>query len=245
MAYELYYWPGIQGRGEFVRLALEQAGAAYVDVARSESPDGGIGALMRGLRAGDHPPFAPPYLKDGDVVIGQTAAILLYLGPRLGLAPADEAGRLWVHQIQLTISDLVEEAHDTHHPIGGSLYYEDQKPEALRRAEEFRRERLPKFFGWLETVLQRNPAKSGWLVDAGVTYVDLSAFQIVEGLTYALPRAAAQALEAAPALRALAERARALPNIAAYLASERRIAFNREGIFRAYPELDGPAGGGD
>ena len=241
MPYELYYWPEIQGRGEFVRLALEQAGADYVDVARGAGPGQGVKALMRGLKdAGNpHPPFAPPYLKDGDVTVGQTAAILAYLGPRLGLAPEDEASRLWTHQIQLTLADLVGEAHDTHHPVGVELYYEDQKPEALRRAEEFRRARAPKYLGWLETILGRNAASGGWLVGAALTYADLSAFQVVEGLRYAFPRAAATALGAAPKLSSLAAKVRELPNIKAYLASERRIAFNREGIFRHYPELDG------
>ena len=241
MPYELYYWPEIQGRGEFVRLALEQAGADYVDVARGQGEGLGVKALMRGLRdAGDpHQPFAPPYLKDGEVTVSQTAAILLYLGPRLGLAPADEAGRLWTHQIQLTLADLVGEAHDTHHPVGMGLYYEDQKPEALRRAGEFRRERMPKYFGWLETILGRDAAGGGWLVGAALTYADLSAFQVLEGLRYAFPRAAGAALRAAPKLCGLAERVRDLPNIKAYLASERRIAFNRQGIFRHYPELDG------
>jgi len=241
MAYELYYWPGIQGRGEFVRLALEQAGADYVDVARVQ----GVSALTRGLRDGSlvRPPFAPPYLKDGGTIVAQTAAILLYLGRRLALAPRDEAGEIWTHQIQLTLSDIVNEAHDTHHPIGVGLYYEDQKPEALRRAQEFRRERIPKYFGWLERVLGDNPAPGGWMVGEGVTYADLSAFQVVEGLRYAFPNGAAAALKAAPKLSALAEAVRALPNIAAYLASERRIAFNRDGIFRYYPELDEPAGG--
>jgi len=237
MAYELYYWPEIQGRGEFIRLALEQAGADYVDVARQA---GGMRALMAGLKSHDpHPPFAPPYLKDGEVVVAQTAAILFYLGPRLGLAPEGEAGALWTHQIQLTLADLVVEAHDTHHPISGNLYYEDQKPEALRRAEDFRENRAPKYLGWLERVIAANPASSGWLVGGSVTYADLSAFQVVEGLRYAFPRGTAKALAATPKLAALAEQVRALPNIAAYLESPRRIAFNTQGIFRHYPELDG------
>jgi glutathione S-transferase len=245
MAYELYYWPSIQGRGEFVRLALEHAGADYVDVARSDGSGQGVKALMRGLHDGDRPPFAPPYLRDGDVVIGQTAAILFYLGPRLNLVPRGEADRLWVHQIQLTLCDLVNEAHDTHHPVGMGLYYEDQKAEALRRAKEFREERIPKYLGWLEKLIQRNPADGGWLAGDAPTYADLSAFQVVEGLNYAFPNAARSAVDAAPALRALAARVKSLPRIAAYLASDRRIAFNRDGIFRAYPELDGPAAGED
>jgi glutathione S-transferase len=240
MGYELFYWPDIQGRGEFVRLALEQAGAAYVDVAREAGPDRGLPAMMVLLGdRGRHPPFAPPILRDGEVVVAQTAAILLYLGPKHDLAPPDEAGRLWTHQIQLTIADLVDEAHDSHHPLGAHLYYEDQKPEAARRAEAFRRERIPRFLDWLETILARGD--SGWLAGSAPTYADLSAFQVVEGLSYAFPRATARALSGAPRLQALAERVRALPRIGAYLASDRRIAFNESGIFRRYPELDEPA----
>ncbi|HYD44719.1 MAG TPA: glutathione S-transferase [Phenylobacterium sp.] len=234
--YELYYWPTIQGRGEFVRLALEQAGAPYRDVART---DEGEELLMREMERASWPPFAPPYLKDGEVIVGQTAAILLYLGPKLGLAPADEAGRLWTHQIQLTLADLVAEAHDSHHPVGVGLYYEDQKPEALRRAKEFREARIPKFFDWLEDVLEKSGGE--WLVGVALTYADLSAFQVVEGLSYAFPETTSAALVARPKLKSLAGRVRALPNIAAYLASDRRIAFNEQGIFRRYPELDAPA----
>jgi len=241
MTYELYYWPSIQGRGEFVRLALEQAGADYVDVARSDAA-GGIKALMRTL--GDktlaHPPFAPPFLKDGDILVGQTAAILLHLGPKLDLAPKDEAGRLWAHQIQLTIADLVLQAHDTHHPLGGDLYYDDQKPEAARRTKGFREQRIPKFLGWFERILERNNAPSGWLVGETVTYADLSAFQVVEGLKYAFPRATTRVLHDTPRLANLAERVKTLPKISAYLASPRRIEFNEDGIFRRYPELDDP-----
>jgi glutathione S-transferase len=242
MEYQLYYWPEAQGRGEFVRLALECAGADYIDVARGQGDKNGVEALMRGLNdAGAvHPPFAPPYLKHGKLVVAQTAAILLYLGPRLDLVPEDEANRLWTHQIQLTIGDLVAEAHDTHHPVGIGLYYKDQKPEALRRAEEFRGTRIPKYLGWLEKILERNPADGGWLVGKAVTYADLSAFQVVAGLRYAFPRAAATSLRETPKLSELASRVGELPNIKAYLASDRRIKFNRSGIFRRYPELDEP-----
>lgn len=240
MAYELHYWPGIQGRGEFVRLALEAAGAAYLDVARQPvSQGGGERALM--ARLGDaalaRPPFAPPFLVDGDVVVGQTAAILAYLGPRLGLVPDDEAGRLWVAQIQLTVADLVAEAHDTHHPIDVGAYYEDQKDAAAARAAAFRQDRIPKYLGWFETIAERAPA-GGWLTGDRLTYADLSLFQVVEGLTYAFPKATARALADLSRVRALAERVRGLPRIAAYLASPRRIAFNEQGIFRRYPELD-------
>jgi glutathione S-transferase len=238
MTYQLHYWPTIQGRGEFVRLALEEAGAAYVDVAREPEDDGGgEEALMSDLAQGDHPPFAPPYLVDGDLVIGQTANILLHLGLRHRLAPKAEGGRLWVNQLQLTIADLVAEAHDVHHPVGMGLYYEDQKDEAARRAKEFRTQRMKKYLGWFETVLERAP-KGGWLTGEDLTYADLSLFQAVEGLRYAFPHAMKRLepkLERVIAVRdAVAER----PNIKAYLKSERRIPFSTEGIFRAYPELD-------
>jgi glutathione S-transferase len=195
--------------------------------------------MMRLMKDAEKPPFAPPFLRSGELLIGQTAAILLYLGAQHGLAPKDPAGGLWTHQIQLTIADLVNEAHDTHHPVGTSLYYEDQKDEALRRAEEFRRSRIPKFLGWLEEVLERNPSGSDHLVGADVTYADLSLFQVVEGLNYAFPKATASALRKTPLVAALHKAVAERPRISAYLASDRRIPFNEEGIFRRYPELDG------
>ncbi len=236
MAYELYYWPMIQGRGEFVRLVLEEAGAHYVDVARG--PDG-MAAMMRLMEQAEHPPFAPPFLKDGDVIIGQTAAILLYLGARHHLAPRDPAGGLWTQQIQLTLSDLVAEAHDTHHPVSMNLYYENQKDEARRRAEDFRESRIPKFLAWFEGILARNPAGDGHLVGPALTYVDLSLFQVVEGLSYAFPTAMERALGDAPRVAALHKAVAERPRIRAYLKSSRRIPFNEDGIFRRYPELDG------
>lgn len=235
MAYQLYYWPEIQGRGEFVRLVLEEAGADYVDVARGKGDL--IGAWQDPSMV--HPPFAPPFLKAGDLVIGQTANILMFLGQRHGLAPEDEAGRLWTHQLQLTIADFVVEIHDTHHPIGSGLYYEDQKPEAKRRAQDFRAHRLPKFLGYFEQVLAGNPDGDDHAVGGAVTTVDLSLFQLVAGLRYAFPRAMAGAEAQYPRLVALHDRVAALPRIAAYLASDRRIPFNQDGIFRRYPELDG------
>lgn len=238
MPYELYYWPEIQGRGEFVRLALEQAGADYVDVARQEGDD--LPGLMHFLqdKAVAEPPFAPPYLKAGDLLIGQTANILLFLGDRHGLAPAEEAGRLWTHQLQLTIADLVVEVHDTHHPIGSGLYYEDQKPEAKRRTADFLAHRLPKFLGYFEQVLARNPAGDAHMVGDSVTTADLSMFQMIEGLRYAFPKAMARAERKHPLLVALHDRVAALPRIKAYLDSPQRIPFNPMGIFRHYPELD-------
>ncbi len=241
MAYELYYWPGIQGRGEFVRLALEEAGADYVDVVREpESQGGGVAALERLLGGADveRPPFAPPVLKDGELLISQTANILHYLGGRLGLAPSDEAGRIWTHQLQLTIADFVDEIHDTHHPIGSGLYYEEQTEPAKRRARDFLDNRLPKFFGYFETVLERNPAGSGWLVGADPTYADLSMAQTVAGLDYAFPKRMGEVSGEYPALRALNDRVWARPAIARYVESDRRLAFNDYGLFRHYPELD-------
>jgi glutathione S-transferase len=243
MAYELFYWPGIQGRGEFVRLALEEAGAPYVDVAREPAKcGGGVRALTAMLEGGarPRPPFAPPFLRDGDVVVSHVANILNYLGPKLGLAPDDEASRVFAHGLQLTITDLVGEVHDTHHPIASALYYEDQKAEAKARAAAFLGHRLPKYLGYFERVLNDNPAGPAHAVGDDVTTVDLSLFQVWAGLTYAFPRAFAGADKRYPALAALAASVATRPNVAAYLASKRRIPFNESGIFRCYPELDQP-----
>jgi len=241
MPYELHYWPTIQGRGEFVRLALEAAGASYLDVARGpESKGQGERPMMHYLESPrvQHPPFAPPFLVDGKVIVGQTAAILLYLGPRLGLVGKSEAKRLWTHQLQLTIADVVAEVHETHHPIATGLYYEDQKKEAAKRAKAFREERIPKFLAWFESVLARNPSGPAYLVGARLSYADLSLFQLVEGLLYAFPKAARRALKRAPHVAGLHARVAQHRRVAAYLASERRIPFNEDGIFRRYPELD-------
>jgi glutathione S-transferase len=240
--YELYYWPTIPGRGEFVRLALEDAGADYVDVARQpEAQGGGVKAMMKLMRDTECPvaPFAPPFLRAGSLLVAQTANILQFLGPRLGLVPEDEASRLSAHQLQLTIADFVSEAHDVHHPIGVSLYYEDQRAESLRRAPLFITERMPKFLGYFERTLERNEGGGrSHLVGAAVSYVDLSMFQLVSGLQYAFPRAMARLEEKIPLLVELQGRVAARPRLAAYLASPRRLAFNQHGIFRHYPELD-------
>jgi glutathione S-transferase len=237
MRYELYYWDGIQGRGEFVRLALEDAGADYVDVAREPGGEGAMLRLLDGQEV-EHPPFAPPFLRAGELLIGQTANILFYLGPHLGLAPADEPGRLWAHQLQLTIADFVDEAHDTHHPIASSLYYEDQRPEAKRRTADFLKARVPKYLGYFEKVLARNKVGDGHLVGAKLSYSDLSLFQIVAGLRYAFPKAMARVEPNYPRVVALHNLVAARPGISVYLTSARRLAFNEHGIFRHYPELD-------
>jgi glutathione S-transferase len=234
MRYELYYWPTIQGRGEYVRLALEDAGAAYVDVARRGNGESRMMKMMEAAKG--TPPFAPPFLKAGKLVIGQTANILLYLGPRHGLAPKAEAQRLWVHQLQLTIADFVVEVHDTHHPLGTSLYYEDQRPAAKRRASEFWGERVPKFLGYFERLIR---ASGGPYLNARrLCYADLSLFQIVEGLRYAFPSHMQRFERKVPHLVALHDKVAARPNIRAYLLSDRRIPFNEDGIFRHYPVLD-------
>lgn len=241
MRYELYYWPSIQGRGEFVRLALEEAGADYEDVARLPEGEGrGMQAMMGLLDDGQAPcpPFAAPFLRAGKQVVAQTANILLFLGERHNLAPAEPAARLWAHQLQLTVADLVSEVHDTHHPIAGSLYYDEQKPEARRRAADFVAARLPKFLGYFERVLVRNPDGDAHAVGKAVSYVDLSLFQVMDGLRYAFPRAMANLEPRVPRLAALHDNVAQRPRVASYLASDRRLPFNEDGIFRHYPELD-------
>lgn len=236
MPYELYYWPEIQGRGEFVRLALEEAGARYIDVARKP---GGTEKMTRLMERGvpRSPSFAPPFLKAGRLWIGQTSNILLFLGSRHGLAPKAEAGRLWVHQLQLTLADFLVEVHDTHHPLSVNLYYEDQKPESARRAEDFRGSRAPKFLGWFDRVLKESGGP--FLTGRRMTYADLSLFQVVTGLRYAFPASTVKWEKKHPRVAGLRARVAARPRIRAYLASERRIPFNEMGIFRRYPELDG------
>lgn len=237
--YALYYWPGIQGRGEFVRLAFEEAGAPYVDVARlPRSKGGGVEAILRVLRGelGPHVPYAPPVLRAGEVVVAQTAAILHFLGPRLGLVPRDPTVRLWAHQLQLTLADLVMETHDTHHPVAVSLSYEDQRDEARRRASHFTAERIPKFLGYFERVLEA--AGGRYALGARPSYVDLSLFQVMEGLRHAFPHAMGGVEPRIPRLVALAAAVQERPRIASYLASPRRLPFSTQGIFRHYPELD-------
>jgi glutathione S-transferase len=234
MPYQLFYWPEIQGRGEFVRLALEDAGADYADVARQP---GGMQRMLA-MMDGDEkwPPFAPPFLKSGRIVVAQVANILFYLGPQLKLAPSDEAGRLWLHQLQLTVTDFVKEIHDTHHPLGSSLYYEDAKPEAKRYSETFLRERAPKYLGYFETCFARGGGP--WLLGRRFTYADLSMFQLIEGLRYAFPKATRRIERKLPGLAGIRDRVAGRRRIAAYLRSDRRIPFNESGIFRRYPELD-------
>jgi glutathione S-transferase len=237
--YRLYYWPILQGRGEYVRLVLEEAGAAYVDVARLPADEGGgfesLLAFMRGGEPGQ-PPYAPPILVDGDLVLAQSAAICAYLGERHGLAPEDAGPRKQALQLQLTIGDVSDEAHDTHHPISGELYYEDQKTAALEASRSFLKTRLPKFLSYFERVLERSTG--AWLMGDRLTYPDLSLFQLVEGLSYAFPRGFAEVAASTPSVLTLRDRVAGRPRIGAYLASDRRLPFNEHGVFRHYPELD-------
>jgi glutathione S-transferase len=235
MKYELYYWPEIQGRGEFVRLVLEDAGCDYVDVAREPGGEQQLAAVLSGVRDGVLP-FAPPVLYAGAVVVAQTAAITSFLGERHGLAPTTEAGRCAALTIALTIADLVAETHDTHHPIAVDKRYELQKPAARERAAVFRHARLPRFLGYLERNLERN---GDVLVGSAISYVDLAAFQVIEGLSYAFPRAMARVGDDLPRLLALRDRVAQRPRLLRYLTSPRRLPFSEQGIFRHYEELDG------
>jgi glutathione S-transferase len=236
MRYELYYWPEIQGRGEFVRLALEEGRADYVDVARRGAS--GMDVMMKFMTKGraKRTPYAPPFLKAGKLVIAQSALILHYLGPRLRLVPRSEADRLWAHQLQLTIADLVKEIHDTHHPISSALYYKEQRAGAKQYTREFWRNRVPKLLGYFEGVL--NGSGGPYVFGRKVSYVDLSLFQIVDGLRYAFPKKMTKFEKKVPRLVKLRDSVAERPRIAAYLKSKRRIAFNEDGIFRAYRELD-------
>ena len=237
--YQLYYWPVLQGRGEYVRLVLEEAGAEYVDVARLPDDEGGgfapLLAFMQGEQPG-MPPYAPPILVDGDMVLAQSAAICAYLGERHGLAPEDATRRKQALQLQLTVGDVSDEAHNTHHPVSTDLYYEDQKEAALEASTRFLKTRLPKFLDYFERVLQRGGGP--WLMGESLTYPDLSLFQLVEGLAYAFPGGFARVSSSARSVLSLRSRVAERPRIAAYLASERRIPFNEHGVFRHYPELD-------
>jgi glutathione S-transferase len=235
MRYQLYYWPGIQGRGEFVRLALEDAGAAYDDVARRNGGMDKMMAIMAG-RGVKYPPFAPPFIKVGKLIVAQVAEILFYLGPRLKLAPRDEAGRLWLHQLQLTVTDFVKEIHDTHHPLGGEFYYDDAKAEAKRFTGNFLESRVPKYLGYFEKAIEKSGGPC--ILGRRFSYMDLSLLQLIEGLRYAFPTAMKGIERKVPKVVGVHDRVAARQNIKAYFASPRRIAFNEDGIFRHYPELD-------
>lgn len=237
--YSLYYWPTLPGRGELVRVVLEDAGVAYDDVARQpESEGGGLQAVLPFLqgRGPGHPTFAPPVLRAGEVTIAQTAAICQFLGEQHDLAPVEPAGRAHALQLMLTVMDLVAEAHDTHHPLGKNLYYEDQLDAARQAAKNFVQDRMPKLLGYFERVLERSGGP--YLLGARAAYPDLALFQTLAGLAYAFPRGYGRASAQTPRLTALGQAVGQRPRLAAYLDSPRRMAFNEHGIFRRYPELD-------
>lgn len=240
MAYELYYWDGIQGRGEFVRLALEEAAAQYTDVTRIAGRGTDEMLAIMGSKTEEHIPFAPPFLKDGDRIIPHVANILFYLGPKLGLAPENDGLRYVANGLQLTITDFVAEVHDTHHPISTGAYYEDQRDEAKARSAAFIKDRIPKFLGYFERVLQQNRKGPKHLIGDNLSYVDLSLFQVIEGLSYAFPKAMKSVDGRHAGIEALRDHVGNRPNISAYLRSDRRLPFSEEGIFRHYPELDQP-----
>lgn len=234
MAYKLWYWSGIQGRGEFVRLPLEAGGIDYHDMALEAGDD----ALIADMKAaGEHAPFAPPYLETPDGLrIAQVANILTYLGERHHLAPSDLELRLWIQQLQLTVADAVAEAHDVHHPVAMGAYYDDQKEEAKRAAGQFREERAPKFLHYFDAAATAHDGP--FLIGQRWTYADMALFQLVEGLRYAFPRRMKSIEPDYPSLVALHDAVAGLHGIRSYLASGRRQAFNENGIFRHYPELD-------
>ncbi|RKH71836.1 glutathione S-transferase [Corallococcus sp. AB049A] len=235
--FELYYWPGIPGRGEFVRLVLEEAGADWVDVGLQS----GGKAVTDMIGKGPVPAYAPPVLKVGDVVISQAPNICSYLGERFGLVPQDEASRLHARQFQLTVADVVAEAHDTHHPLAVMKYYDEQKDAAKQRAEDFRTTRIPKFLGYFERVLKANTQGGGkYLLGRDFSYPELALYQLVEGLLYAFPNAMRRVAPGIPGVMALRQRISERPRIAAYKQSNRAQPFNQQGIFRHYPELDDP-----
>ncbi|MGI4947458.1 MAG: glutathione S-transferase, partial [Janthinobacterium lividum] len=227
MTYRLWYWPGLQGRGEFVRLALEAAGIEYEDCARTRDAN----ALLADMAARTgRAPFAPPYLELDGLAIAQVANILAYLGAQHDLAPSAMADRYWLHQLQLTITDLVAEVHDVHHPVDPGAYYAEQRPEAARAARQFRAERLPKFLDHFEAAIEASPGD--WLIDHRWTYVDTSLFQLIEGLRYMFPRRMAVLEGRYPNLVRIHDQVAGLPGIRDYLTSGRRQAFNEDGIFR-------------
>ncbi|OCH89353.1 glutathione S-transferase C-terminal-like protein [Obba rivulosa] len=277
--YTLYYWPGIPGRGEYIRLAFEFAGVPYKDANDPKQ----FMQLFQPEHAGHPPHFAPPILAlPSGKLLSQTPAILNLLAPRLGLAgargsllapPAQRLGGAWaefgeerervlkedetedaeqeratVNQLVLTALDLCSEAHDVHHPIAKSKYYEEQKEPALACAASFRADRIPKFLKHFNAVLTSNPATKTadagagqtFLVGARTTTADLVLFQVLDGLLYAFPRRMAKLRkdDAYDAVFALHESVRDGPALKGYLESERRRPFGM-GLFRHYEELDG------
>lgn len=245
--YELLYWPTVPGRGEHVRLAFEAANVPYNDISNDEDDIKLLLSHTSDKNYGDSinpPPFAPPLLRHGDLLISQTSNILLYLASKLDLVPSQEEdpnGIYFINALALTALDgLSNEAHDTHHPIDISLYYEDQKEEAKRRATNYTRTRLPKFLGYFERVLSGEAIQGGkWLYGGRLTYADLVLFQTVDGVTHAFPKAVGKLKKGGEYNKvfALVDQVRGLENIKSYLESGRRKPYG-QGIYRYYEELD-------
>ncbi|CAK7212226.1 hypothetical protein SCUCBS95973_001388 [Sporothrix curviconia] len=248
--YKLIYWPGLPGRGEHVRLAFEEAGVAYEDTAMHE---GAVQQVLAQIStdnlatgsAPNVPPLAPPVLQHGDLTISQTSNILMYLAPQLNLASSgsDPHAIYRLNALALTALDgLSNEVHDCHHPICTALYFADQRTEAIRCSKQYVKERLPKFLGYFERVLMAQAARDAankWLYGAELTYADLVLFQCLNGTSHQFPRAVKQLRDGGAHERLFAhyDAVQQRPNIAAYLASERRQAYG-EGIYRYYKELD-------
>jgi glutathione S-transferase len=231
MSYQLWYWPSIPGRGEFVRLALEAAEIEYEDMAREQ----GAEALIADLQGrGGIRPFAPPYLVDGELCIGQTAHILAFLADRHDFGAGELEVDLQLIQLQLDITDIVAEVHNVHHPVAAALYYQDQMDAAYEAARHYRDQRLPKYLDHFEAALEENggPCVLGdrW------THVDTSLFQLMEGLDYMFPNRMRE-LDY-PRLELCRQAMMEIAGVEQYLASDRRLSFNEDGIFRFYPELD-------
>ncbi|SMY24333.1 unnamed protein product [Zymoseptoria tritici ST99CH_1A5] len=248
--YEILYHPGIPGRGEFIRLAFEVTGTPYTDIANSQK-DGYATVQKTCMNTtstaseGSNPPmFAPPALripgagKNGEaLVIAQTSNILLYLSEKLSLLPeGDENGKYFVNQLVLTALDLNNEIHDTHHPIGPSLYYEDQKDASLLKAKDVRENRIPKFLSYFERVLKGN-GDGKYLVGERVTTADVTVWQVLDGLQFAFPKEMAVRRKEFEALFKWYEGFKEEKGLKAYLGSERRLPYS-QGVFRYYPELD-------
>ncbi|KAH7124233.1 glutathione transferase [Dactylonectria macrodidyma] len=245
--YDLIYWPTVPGRGEAVRLMLEEAGASYTDTAVEENCIELVMAQTSKTNTGDAsnpPPFAPPILKHGNLLIHQLPNILQYLSTRLGLAPTyddENNGIFHVNQLALTALDgLSNEAHDVHHPISVDFYYEDQKEAAKKRAENYIDSRLPKFIGYFERVLKGEASGEGpWLYGGALSYADLVLFQCIDGLKFAFPKALAKMEESKEyeGVFKLYGAVKERPRIKEYLASDRRLKYGN-GLWRHYPELD-------
>jgi glutathione S-transferase len=228
---QLWYWPDIPGRGEFIRLALEAAEVDYADMAREK----GAKAMLDDMasRSGIAP-LAPPYIVDGDLCIGQTAHILAVLADRHGFGAGDLPTDLQLIQLQLDVSDMVSEVHAVHHPISGALYYRDQMDAAYEAAQHFRGTRIPRYLDHFERALAEQGGP--FVLGEQWTHVDTSLFQLLEGLDYMFPNRMAE-LDY-PRLALCREAVMEIEGIDAYLGSERRLAFSEDGLFRHYPELD-------